>query len=512
MPGRDERTVRTTLAVTLIVFISKAAGYVRDMVTAAYFGLGMENDAYVAAYGLFYLPVLLLSSCVTSTLIPLYVDARSNASLKRANQFASNCINLFSAFALLVSAVMMVFARPLVHLIYHGYDGEKLALTVELTRIMMPSLVFVVLSVVLSSILNAREKYIAAQLSGFPLTFAVIGATVLFSGQYGIRAAGWGVFVAGVLQVVIVLSAMRDSLRYSFRFSLNDKRFRKLMALALPAVLSMAVNELNHLIDRSLASGLLTGDMASMNYAYKLISFATGVLIVPVTTIMFSRMSQRAAQHDNRSIIEIVMQCLEVIVLILMPIIAVGTVFSTDVIRLAYQRGNFTLQDALRTAPVFAMYLLGIIGFGLRDLFNRAFHALQNTYITLYVSGLTVALNIVLNIILSRVMGASGLALATTISCMVGAVVLFVLLRRRLGRMGGMRTAIELVKTLIAAVLCALCAVLLNRFLPNADGTLWVFLRLVAATAVSFAVYIMALMALKVRQLAFVRGMIARRR
>lgn len=508
MAAKRDRTIQTTLAVTVLIFISKAAGLVRDAITASYYGASVESDAYVAAYGLFYLPVLLFNSCITSTLIPMYVEARERGSLKRANRFASNSLNLFAIFSLGVGLLMMLLCGPLVHLVYPGFDPQKIDLTVKLTRIMLPSLIFVVVSIVLSSILNATEHFLAAQLTGFPLTVAVILFTVLFSQSLGIEAMAWGVFAAGILQVVILLPAISGAFRYKLHVNFHDKRFHRLMILAVPSMLSMAVNELNHLIDRSIASGLLTGDITCMDKAYKLITFVTGLIVVPVTTIMFSRMSQKAASHDRKGIIDIVMQCMEVLSMILLPIMAIGSVLSGDIIRAVYEGGRFQSQAVGVTSGVFIFYMIGVLGFGLRDLLNRAFHSMQNTRIPLYMSCVTVALNVVLNLILSRFMGVNGLALATSISCAVGAVLLMVLLRKKLGKMGLKRTFLELIKIVMATALSMLITMFLNDWVPAASGRVAILLRLVGCGGAGLLVFLLASVVLRVRQLSFLHMML----
>ncbi len=169
---KRKKILQSTMLVTLVIILSKALGFGRDMVTTAYFGRTAANDAYVSAYSLFYLPVLLFNSCISATLIPLYTEERERYSLERSNHFASNAINLFALASLVVSALMLVLAQPLVNLVYNGFDAETAQLTAELTRIMVLALVFNVTSISVSSLLNAMEKYIAAQLTGFPLSIA----------------------------------------------------------------------------------------------------------------------------------------------------------------------------------------------------------------------------------------------------------------------------------------------------------------------------------------------------
>ena len=213
--ARTQRVFKTTMLVTAVIILSKVFGFIRDMILANYFGTGMANDAYVSAYSLFYLPVLLFNSCISATLIPLYVQEREQQSLKHSNHFASNTINLFALAALVISALFYALARPLVRLIYVGFDPGKADLTVRLVRMMLLSLVFNITSISLASLLNAAEKYVAAQLTGFPLSLCVMAASVVFSGRYGIEAVGWGVFAANILQFLILIPFLRGWFHYT---------------------------------------------------------------------------------------------------------------------------------------------------------------------------------------------------------------------------------------------------------------------------------------------------------
>ena len=351
----------------------------------------------------------------------------------------------------------------------------------------------------------------AAQLTGFPLSVAVIVAVVAFSGRCGIEAVAWGVFAASVLQVVVLIPFLFGWFNYEPVIDLKDKRFHRLLKLAGPAVLSMGISEINHLIDRSLASGLPVGSISAMNYAYKLITFLLGVLMVPLTTIMFSRMSKQAADDNRQGVLASLRRSIVLISLVALPIVAIAMVLSNDVVKMIYMRGNFTLESVLLTGSVLLFYLIGVPSFGMRDYLNRTFHALQDTKTPFAVACLTVCLNIILNLILRRFMGARGLALATSLSSYVGSLTMFVLLRKRMGRLGMRRIAGELFKILAATLVAAAVCVLMNHLLPEAVGTLRVFVRLVIATAVSAIAYLAVCLALRVRALNEMLGGLMRR-
>lgn len=509
--ARTQRVIKTTLLVTAVIVLSKVFGFVRDMILANYFGTGMANDAYVSAYSLFYLPVLLFNSCISATLIPLYVQEREQHSLRRANVFASNTLNLFALAALVIAALTFVLARGLVGLIYVGFDGEKAALTALLTRIMLLSLAFNVTSISLASLLNAAEKYVAAQLTGFPLSLCVILACVVFSRQYGIIAVGWGVFAANLLQTLILIPFLRGWFRYSAVLDFGDKRFHRLLALAGPAMLSMGISELNHMIDHALASGLNPGDISAMSYAYRLITFLLGVLMVPLTTVMFSRLSRLAAAKDKKGMLEVLRRCILVIALVALPIVAIAVVMSRDVIKFAYMRGQFGMDSVRVTAGILVCYVVGVPAFGLRDFLNRMFHSLQDTKTPFRVSCLVVATNIILNLILRVFLGANGLALATSIAGYTGLVTLLLLLKKRFRRLGFRRILPELLKIAAAALACAGVCLVMNRALPEALGTGRVFLRLAASAGASLIAYVACCFVLRVRTLRSFAGDVLRR-
>lgn len=501
MARKSANFFKATFLVTVVIIISKATGFVRDMIMANYFGTSMANDAYVAAYSLFYLPILLFNSCITSTLIPLYIKAREERGLRGANRFASNTLNMFMTAAGVVAVLMYFLAGPLVHLVYGQFGPEATALTARLTQIMMLSLVFNIASIVLSSLLNATERYISAQLTGFPLSFGVIVASVFFSSRFGIEAVAWGVFVAGVLQVAVLLPGLKGWFKYSPVLNVRDKRFRRLLMMAVPAVLSMAVSELNHMIDNWMAAGVSGGAISALSYAYKLITFITGILIVPLTTVVFSKMSKMVANNNATGVLQALRRCVELIALVVLPITAIAAVLNADVITFAYKSGRFDAESVRVTSGCFLFYVIGVPSFGLRDLLNRTFHSIQDTKTPFRVACVVVVTNVLLSLALRGPMGANGLALATTISGAVGMVMMFYMFKARFGHTGLARIAPELVKIIAAALLCMGMCMLMNWLIPASQNRLDAFLKLAISAMGAASVYVIACMLFGVRQM-----------
>ncbi len=488
--------VSSAFYVTLIILFSKAIGFVREMIMAAVFGANSVTDAYNSGYSLFYIPVLLFSSCITSTLVPQYMRCRREIGQQGADRFSSNTLTMSCVLSLGISALMFLLARPLVSLVYPGFGGEKHELTVALTRIMLPALMFFVAGLVLSSILNAREKFVAAQLTGLPLSVAEIGAAIFLSKRFGIQAQAWGVIAAGVLQVVILVPFLKGSFSYTPTIDLKDSHLKRLMALAVPAILSMAVNELNHMVDRMLASGLRDGDITAMTYAFKLIMFMMGVLVVPLTTVSFSKMARQAIKNDPEQVIPQVRQSILLLITAALPLVLICAVENQHIIRFAYGRGRFTEQNVYVTGYVFLFYVVGVPFFGLRDLMNRVYHAFEDTKTPMYIAVISVVINICLNLVLKRVMGVYGLAFATGIAALSGVVLLFVKLRKKLRGLMDRRFVFEMLRLIAACVPMLLFTLWLAGVYPPCFGTGRVLLRLAVITLSSLIIYVITLMLL----------------
>jgi putative peptidoglycan lipid II flippase len=267
------------------------------------------------------------------------------------------------------------------------------------------------------------------------------------------------------------------------------------------------------MIDHALASGLNPGDISSMNYAFRLIMFLLGVLMMPLTTVMFSKMSRMAAANDKKGMLEVLRRCVLVIALMALPVVAIAVVLRVDVIKFAYMRGRFDMHSVEVTAGILMCYVVGVPAFGMRDFLNRVFHAIQDTTTPFWVSCVVVGLNITLNLILRIFLGANGLALATSIAGACGMVILLLALKKRFGHLGFRHILPDLVKIIAATLMGAAVCVLLNRTLPEAMGTGRVFIRLALCAGASLAAYAVCCLLLRVRTFTeFVRGIVSRRR
>ena len=513
------RAARSTLLITLIIIVSKLVGFVREMVFAAYFGTGAISDAYTNANSVVNILILLFSACISSTFIPIYLKTKRLEGPAAANRYANNVMTVFAVVGIAVGALGYFFAQEICELfmptlIPTAPQGsalyltqiEKLAQTADLARIMFPSMAFAATTGVFTSLLNANERFVPEQLTGFALSLCVILACVCFSG-YGITAVAVATALTYVLQLFIVIPFLRGV--YRFRPTLHSGgKVKHTVLLALPAILSMAFDEINHLVDKNIGISLGDGPNTALTYAYRIITLVLGVLVVPITTVMFSRLSEYAAEGRNKSILAATKQCLEVLSIIILPVMLLAAVQSTDVIRLLYFRGAFDEYSLELTSAAFLFYILGVLAFAWRNFLTRVFYAIQDTRAPLVIGVAAVGVNIALDIVLAGPMGVGGLTLATSIAGGVGAALMLFRLRRKLGRIGFASTAVEVCKTLVAACAGAVVAMLVSNAVGGGSATGALLLRLVLSTGAGLVAYLILVVLFRVREVNTVTNLI----
>jgi len=511
--------LRSTLYITLIIIASKVAGFVREMVFAAYFGTGIASDAYTNASTVVNVFALLFTACIASTFIPIYTKILKEKGGRYANIYTNSILTIFFFIGTVVSILGYFFATQMCELLMpqlipsaaagtelYAQQVQKLALTADMARIMFPTMGFSACAGVFISLLNANERFVPEQLTGFVLSFCVIGSCVFFPMQ-GIYAVSWASSITNIIQLLILVPFLKGIYHFHPSLAPCGGRVKQTFLLAIPAVMSMALDEINHLVDKNVGIWLGDGPNTALAYSYKLITLILGVLVVPITTVMFSKLSHYAADGNKRRILSVTKQCLEILALVTLPVIVISAVQSTDLIRLLFFRGKFDDYSLSLTSDAYMYYALGVLGFAWRNFLVRVFYSVQDTKAPMIIGAISVALNTVLDILIAKAMGVGGLTLATSISGMFAALLLLVHLRRKVGRIGFTSTLVQACKMLFSVSVAGIVTLLISGAVQIVTGSL--VIRLVLATVAGFIVYIAMVLLLKVEEVNTLKDMIS---
>lgn len=410
--------------------VSRILGLVRDAVMAAVFGASPAADAFFVAFRIPNLMRQLFGEgALAASFVPVYTDTLKNKGRKEAVKFSSN---LFSALILLLSIIAMagvLFAPWVVRAIAYGFTPgtEAFTLTVLLTRWMLPYMVFICAAALGMGILNSHGHFLAPALAPALLNISIITAAIFVAPQLDVPvlALAWGVLAGGVLQLAFQLPPMATrGIMPRLTVPNPSPETRRILIMMGPAVLGVAVYQVNIVVDTLLASFLSTGSITYLWYGNRLMQFPLGVFGIALATAALPTLSAQVAEGRKDDFSRTVSFSLGMTVFIGLPA-ALGLIaLKVPIIATLFGRGAFTNTDVEGAATALLFYSVGLPLFIGIKILGRAFFALENTRTPFKAAGVALVVNIVLNLLLMGPLGHGGLALATSLASLVNFLIL----------------------------------------------------------------------------------------
>jgi len=284
---------------------------------------------------------------------------------------------------------------------------------------------------IFTAMLQIRNSFLVPALIGIPANLVAIASYALAGSDSRILAIG--IVIGLSLQAFfLILAAKKAGFRYTRTFKPGDRRIKELLIFSIPVIIGVSVNQVNVLVDKSIASGIAVGGISALGYAQVVNGFVQGIFVEPVSSVMYPSISRMAADGDMETLSETLGNAVVYVLLMILPAMTGILVLSGPITRLIFQRGAFSDEAAILTSTALFFYSIGHGAYALRDLTSRTFYALGDTGTPMKNSIFGMVLNIILNIVLSRYLGIGGLALATSIAAIVTAFILLISLGRRM--------------------------------------------------------------------------------
>lgn len=490
--------------ISILTLISKGLGFLREILIAKRFGSGMETDTYFIAITASVIIIGALGNALKTTLIPIFSEVEARHGKEGKFKFLNNTFNIVFLLTIIIVILGYFFAPLVIKVLAKDFTGEQFDLAVKLNRIGLPIAIFLGLNHLFSGLLHSSEVFGPPAIAGFPYNFVFLIYLIFFSKGARIETLMIVTVIAASTQFLILIPAIRHTgYRYSFNINLRDLYFRKAMILILPVLLGTAVQQINTIIDKTLASGLAEGSISALTYSSKINEMVIAVFIMAITTVVFPLLSRAFAREDEGRIKTILAQGINIILIITVPATIGLLLLAEPVVYLFFEGGLFDSRATYMTSQALKFYSLGLVGFSLRLMLNKVYYSFQDTITPMINGAIAVVVNLIFNLILIKSMGHSGLALATSISATVTTILLLLSLRKKIGPIGITSYAICFLKTLGAALIMGLVVYILyfklGGLLP--DGKLIKILMLVISAGVGAFVYFVLCVKFKVEEL-----------
>ena len=472
---KSRKIASATIIMAAATSLSRVAGLVRDVIVARLFGAGMMTDAFFMA---FTIPNLLRrffgEGSLTAAFVPTFSEVFHQRGEKEAQQLANRCATLLLLIMLVIVTLGVVFSPWIVQGIGYGFGQVegKLHLTSQLNRIMFPYIGLVSMLALLTGILNVRGHFFLPSLSPLFLNLAMILSALTLGSLFErpIFALAVGVVLGGIVQLLLQFPAL---VRYRMRFRLDfnfrgDTQLKRVLMLMLPGIAGVAIYQINIIVTRLMASFLPDGSVSYLYYGQRLFEFPQGIFIVSLAQAALPTMSQQVAEKDAAGLRESLNFAMTLVTIFTLPAIIGLVLCAKPIYSVFFFGGEFDLTALENTALALICYAPGLIFVGYSRIAAQTFYALKDTRTPVVISFWTLLVNLVSGLILMRLYGFAGLAVALTLASIFNAVMLLILLQRRIGLFLHSSLFVPILKVIPA---CLLMAFAVNAVLGTTDWT-----------------------------------------
>lgn len=418
--------------------LSRVLGFARDLVLAHQFGANAQTDAFFVAFKIpNFLRRLFAEGAFATAFVPILSEYKTQREHKDLKDFVDHMAGSLGLVLLIVSMLGVIFAPVLVSLFAFGWvvDEEhvKLAMAADMLQLTFPYLFFISLTAFAGGILNAHDKFAVPAFTPVLLNLVLIGSALWLAPQLDqpIIALAWGVFIAGVTQMVFQLPFLASlKLLPKPRPKLSDPGVKRVMTLMIPALFAVSVVQINLLLDTMLASFLVNGSISWLYYSDRLMEFPLGVLGVALGTVILPNLSKRKAEDDPHAYSATMDWGLRIALLFGLPA-AIGLfMLAGPMIATLFLSDVFTPNDVLMARMSLMAYASGLMAFILIKVLAPGYYAQQDTKTPVKIGVIAMAANMVFNLILIFPLDHAGLALATSLSAALNAFLLYRGLRK----------------------------------------------------------------------------------
>ena len=504
------RLAHAGLIVSVTFLASRLLGWVRLVVIANTFAAGPELDSFFAAFRIPDLIFQLVAAgALGSALIPIVSGLLATGEEARAWRVVSTVTNLMLVGLLVLAALLFVLAPLVVPAITPGFKGPEIDRTVELTRLMLLSPIFLALGSVATSVLNAAGRFAAAAVAPVVYNVAIIVATLVLAPAFGVEGLAIGVVCGSLGHLLVQLwSVIRLGFRYSPRIDTAEPQARTALWLMAPRALGLGAGQVTFVVMTSLASTLGAGAITAYNVAFTLMQIPIGVIGVPLGTVVFPSLSREVALGNVAEYTSLLTRALRLLVYTMLPIGGLLAVLRVPIVEVLFPA--FDRKAVEETSSTLLFFVIGLAAHALIAILARAFYARQDTRTPVAAAILAVVINSSLAFVFVGPFGLPGLALAIAVAAWVEAVLLVWLLKRRLDELdvvGLVRVGVEAaLGTAVAVAVGLLVMGAIETRIGRTPGRLALTAEGIAVGAVFALAYLAVSLALRIPELPTIVG------
>jgi putative peptidoglycan lipid II flippase len=469
--------IKSTLSVGSMTLLSRVLGLARDIIIARFFSASDAADAFFVAFKIpNFLRRLFAEGAFSLAFVPVLSEYRSQYNMSQTRDLIDRVAGTLGCI-LLVLSLIGVFASPLLIAVFAaGFMDQpaKFDLTADMLRLTFPYILLISMTAMAGGILNTWKRFAVPAFTPVLLNLSMIGCALWLSPRLDvpITALAWGVLLAGVAQLLFQLPFLyHEGLLPRPKWGWKHPGVQKIIKLMIPALFGSSVAQINLLFDTFIASFLVTGSVAWLYYADRLLEFPLGVFGIALATVVLPNLSQAHYRAGDDSFNKTLQWAIQLSLVIALPATVGLFILAQPILATLFQYGAFSHSDSMMSAYSLMAYCLGLPAFILIKILANGFYARQDTKTPVRIGIQAMVINMALNVLFVVSMLQAdfiaphvGLALATSASAYFNAFRLARELRRD-AILGPPETfSVPLLKILIS---CTVMALLIHFMLPQ---------------------------------------------
>jgi putative peptidoglycan lipid II flippase len=437
-PARSGRLARSTAFFSIATAASRIAGLGREIVAAGYYGVNGPMSAFTIA---FQVPNLVRSLFADAALqpafVPIFTEQLEKKNYREAFRLASTLLLLVTLVLGAITALFVLVAPLVIPLVAPGFEGTILDLTVTLSQVLFPILILLGASGVVVGILNSYDRFGAFAIAPLFWNLTIIAVLVVliprFEGQDRIYAYAIGILAGTLVQLLIPTFDLRNTpFKFGWSFEWRNPDVRRVLLLMLPVTISLGLINFNLVINSLFGTLVSHQAPAAIDKAFRIYQLPQGVFSVAIATVLFPTLARFAARGAHDDLRATMANGMRQILFVLVPAAAAILVLSEPMIRLVYQRGEFTPEQTTLVSTALFWFAFSLPTNGLFLLLTRTFFSLQRPWVPTTIAAANLAVTALAALALYH-LGVGGIVAATAIATAVTVVAQAVILRRLLG-------------------------------------------------------------------------------
>ena len=503
----NKEIARFASVIGFFTLCSRILGFIRDVVIARLFGVYLYAQAFVIA---FKIPNLLRDlvgeGAANAAFVPVFSEYNAKHTKEEFLELANCLLNIMLVVLMAITAAGILCAPLIVRLIAPGFiaSAQKLETTIRLTQLLFPYILLVGLAAYAMGILNSLKHFSIPAFAPCLMNISIISCAILLG--EGIAGLASGVLIGGFLQLAVQIPVL-----YKKGFQLKlFKRFKhpaaktigKLMA---PRLISSSIYQLNNFADSifgSLARIVGEGGVAVLYFSYRLIQFPLGIFSNALSQALLPAFSTQALEDTQDKLRRTLSWGLRCVFFVMLPASAAFMALATPIIATLFGGKRFDLYSIEQTSSALFFYSIGLSAYGATKVLQSAFFALKDTVTPTKAALAAFISNVILNALLMFPLKTGGIALATSISGINTFLILFAILKKRLGDFK-VNEIVDSFCRILSASVCmgVVCHFVSLRAASWCNGTLQKLLGLSITIASGIAAYVIFCFLLRVREM-----------